>query len=196
MQKETYELFERKFLSKCFPEEKQFLKEIAEYRERHKKDADDNRDKYFDNNLLLISLLSGNKILKITVTFLATVVSAIGITRIIEVCLSISNIVVSKKLNLIMVVCIGFSILFIGIWSIFLLEKKRRELELRKYGETWVRHRMAISAYDAEILKYTYNLEHYKGKKDREQRELFMEKILGIESQDMDKFEKNMSRIQ
>lgn len=196
MQKETYELFKKKFLKDCLPEEKQFLKEIEAYREVHIQKAHENKEKYFNNNLLLISLLSGNKILKIVFSVLATALPTVGITKFIEICLEIFNIAVSNKISLIIGICVGIVILIICIYGFFLLEKKQKELPFRRYGETWVRHTIALSDYDEEILKYICNLECYKGKNDKKQRELFMEKILEIESRNVNRFEKVMSEIQ
>lgn len=196
MQKETYELFQKKFLKECSPEEQQFLREIEGYRNIHREKAKVNKKKYFNNNLLLISLLSGNKVLKIFLSILATSLPAVGITRIIEICLEVFNITVSNEMSLIIVVCIGFLILAICIYGLFVLEKIQKELPFRRYGETWVRHTVALANYEEEILKYTYNLEDYKGKNAKEQREIFMVKAIAIESKNMDKFEKNMKEIQ
>lgn len=196
MQKETYELFQKKFLKECSPEELQFLREIEGYRNIHTEKAKVNKKKYFNNNLLLISLLSGNKVLKIFLSILVTILPAVGITRIIEICLEVFNITVSNEMSLIIIVCIGFLTFAICIYALFVLEKIQKELPFRRYGETWVRHTVALADYEEEILKYTYNLEDYKGKNAKEQREIFMVKAIAIESKNMDKFEKNMKEIQ
>lgn len=196
MQKETYELFETKFLNECSLEEKQFLKEIASYRETHITKAKENKEKYFDNNLLLISLLSGNKIFKLICSILIATFPTIGITKLIKKCLEILSIAISTEMNFVIMICVGAVVLVACICILFLLEKKQKELPFRRYGETWIRHTIALSGYDAEMLKYMYNLDYYKEKEGVEQRKLFMEKILEIEMENMDKFEKNMSKIQ
>lgn len=195
MKEETYELFKKKFLNECTPEEEQFLKEIEAYRNIHVEKAKENKDKYFDNNLLLISLLSGNKILKIFLSALAASFPTVGITKVIEMCLGVLNITISREINLIIIVCVGTIILLICIYILFVLEKMQKELPFRRYGETWVRHTVALADYDEEILRYMCNIECYKGRDFKEQREIFMIKILAIESKNIDKFENNMNEI-
>ena len=196
MQKETYELFEKKFLKDCSAEEKIFLKEINAYRNVHEKKARENKEKYFNDNLILISLLSGNKILKIIFSILVTIVSAVGVTKIIEMCLEFSDIAVTNKISLVIFLCVGFIILGICIYFLFLLEKKQKELPFRRYGETWVRHTVALSEINEEILKYLCDLDCYKEKNNKKKKVIFMEKILEIESKNMDKFQSNMRKIE
>mgnify|MGYP003309192991 CR=1 FL=1 len=119
----------------------------------------------------------------------------IDTNEIIEICLGILNITVSREISLIIIVCVGTVILTMCIYGLFVLEKMQKELPFRRYGETWVRHTVALANYDEEILRYMCNLGCYKGVGFKEQREIFMVKILAIESKNIDKFEKNMDEI-
>lgn len=196
MEKEIYELFEKKFLDGCSLEERQFLKEIKSYIKKHDDKAKENKNKYFEENLILANLLSRKKIIKTFLSVMISLLAGVGLVESIEVVLENFNIIISDKISLLIVIFVGAVFLTACIFNIFTLERKQNELRFRRYGETWIRHTIALSDYNEEIMKYIYSLEYYKGKSNREQRELFMEKILEVESKNMDKFEKNMNEIQ
>ena len=189
------DLFSKKFTKDCTIEERHFLEIIKKWRKDHKDCAKKNKENYFKKNAVLISLLSGNKIISILAGIFGTITASVGITEILKKCLEILEIVNSTTdftVVVIIVMCIIFCGLIIFVYS---LTEKRKNLQLRKYGETWVRHTVALYNYEQEILKYTYALDYYSNENEKNQRKLFMEKILSIEEKNMFKFDENMKNL-
>ena len=73
--------------------------------------------------------------------------------------------------------------------------KIQKTLKFRRYGETWIRHRVVVGKYKREILKYLCNLEEYEGQEASKQKKIFMTNILKINAENIQKFETNMQNI-
>lgn len=193
MKNEVEKIFCDKFLNNCAPEEKYFLEQIKDYQNYHEQKATINKDKYFGNNKNMIKSQYIKNILKSVGAILTSIVSAVGTTAVLK---KISEILKVSLENQILAFIFIMAIVLVVIMIFYLdfPEKKRKELKLRRYGETWVRHSIAISKYEKEIMEYTYGLGDYNGKSEKIQRQIFMERILQLESENIKKFEKNMEK--
>lgn len=74
-------------------------------------------------------------------------------------------------------------------------QAKRMQLELRQYGETWVRHAAALFEYEQELLRFVYDLDHYDAVPPQFQPKLFQTQILQIRARNQARFESNMSDL-
>lgn len=189
-------LLDEKFIKGSTAEQKEFLEIIKGWRKSHIKSAHENKENYFQKNVILISLLSGNKIVNMFIAILGTVVASIGISEVIIKCLEFLKIVKEDTIFTGLVITLMF-IIYMGIvYFNYTLTEKQKELELKRYGETWVRHTVALYNYNQEILKYVYELDYYGDASEEEQRKVFMEKLLAIEAENMNKFDENMKNLQ
>ena len=65
-------------------------------------------------------------------------------------------------------------------------------INVRKYQETWVRHRHHKYKFDRELFRYTQGLKPYHCKENRKQ--VFIDNILKIWDGNSERFEKNMKK--
>lgn len=185
--------YKDKFLKDCPERECAFLNQIEKYRETHITKAKENKDNYFGKNKWIIKGISVKTTVGMIASVSLSIITAIGVrTFIKEKIPSIFN-NVSDKWDIILSGGVFFIIL-IGC-VMYLLTQMKKNLELHRYGETWIRHTIIASKYEKEITEYVYELNDYSGKQPFEQRTLFMQNILKIEDENMKLFENNMKNI-
>lgn len=94
------------------------------------------------------------------------------------------------------IVILGIMIV-LGIVGFIYIQALRyeREIAVREYGETWVRHEAMVYNLNREMLKYVGNLGEYYEKKESEKKKIFQENILLILDRNEEKFQENMKDI-
>lgn len=193
--KELFELLERKFVINKNPKEKEFLNEIERWINYHAEQANLHKKKYFSSNMKISKWKSieigGEKVGKL----INVGISIIGITVIVKVITNIWNTGIGETGKII----VSF-LLIVALASYFTVffskETKQREARLRQYGETWIRHIGTWWELKQELIMYLYELGKYTQKTESMQKQLFMERMVEIENADMKQFEKNMEDIQ
>lgn len=71
------------------------------------------------------------------------------------------------------------------------------DLNLRRYGETWVRHAATAGVYWEEIYLYVYNLTPYrKMMQEEDKKALFRERIMMIYEDNLTRFASNMRELE
>ena len=71
------------------------------------------------------------------------------------------------------------------------------EIELRKFGETWVRHEATVTNLENVMMQYVMELDEFSKDDIREnEKKLFMEKVGKVLMDNEEKFQKNMEKIE
>ncbi len=97
-------------------------------------------------------------------------------------------------IGIMLVASIIFCLLF-GSY-VYKIEKKRLNLGLRRYGNTWVRHSSAFAELKEELLRFVCQLPPYDGLDIAMQRINFKERIINIQRKNQEQFETNMKYIE
>ena len=95
-------------------------------------------------------------------------------------------------------IIVSFLILLSLAGSLYLTydaQAKRMQLELRQYGETWVRHSTALFEYEQELVQFVYDLDQYDAVPPHLQPKLFQSRVLQIRVRNQARFESNMSDL-
>lgn len=154
------------------------------------KEAQDNKQNYFDyqekasHYKAVKSMFEAIYNQKVVIT---TILGMFG-TYIIQV--------ISNSTAWEMIVILGIMII-LGIAGFIYIQALRyeREIAVREYGETWVRHEAMVYNINREMLKYIENLGEYCGEEESEKKKIFQENILSILDKNEEKFQENMKDI-
>lgn len=90
-------------------------------------------------------------------------------------------------------VSIGIGLVLVLLTS--RLQSKRSQLQLRRYGETWIRHSAALSEYDVALMRFVHQLEPYDSGSQEVRNKLFQAHILEIRERNQKQFEQNMKEL-
>lgn len=89
-----------------------------------------------------------------------------------------------------------FVVLLIAVRIIYNIESGINDLNLRHYGETWIRHSYTAGIYWGEIYLYIYDLPPYRKIMRQEDRKaLFRERIMMIYEDNYTRFASNMKDL-
>lgn len=152
------------------------------------KKRDKNQELYFQKNerIGLLQKIAGvfnedKSISLISVTnFIATItVGVIGVSLAQEMLKAIAAIIF-----------IAWMAVSIGLAT--LLEKRRRELLLYRYGQTWCRHSCTISYYHEEMIRFLSHISPYDKDDEIQQKKLFKERVMSIAHNNIEQFKHNM----
>ncbi len=198
MEQNKRKVLENKFLKNATIEEKYFLEKLNDWLDEHSKSREKNKKDYWSLNEKLIAWIATKSGLDKMIVFVLSLVSAImpfiGSILTLKI-LSILNFE-TEIWKFIIAGCVFLIVTFVVgiVWYKQMNLKKR--LQLRKYGETWIRHTVMEAVYEKEILSYICSVGEYENKTEQEQKKLFIKNILIIFQKNIDKFEENMKSME
>ena len=79
-----------------------------------------------------------------------------------------------------------------SVWITMRSEKKRRELLLKRYGETWVRHSCTVAYYEEEMVRFLCRIAPYDQSDDALRKKLFQERFMAVAHDNIERFRENM----
>jgi len=99
---------------------------------------------------------------------------------------------VSSVAAVIFTAAAGFFLAALSFYNL----SKRSHLRLRQYGETWIRHSVALSEYELTLMRFAYDLAPYDTGTPVAQNKLFQAEILDIRKRNQKQFETNMKKME
>lgn len=84
----------------------------------------------------------------------------------------------------------------VSVWITMRSEKKRRELLLKRYGETWVRHSCTVSYYEEEMVRFLCGIAPYDQSDNALRKKLFQERFMAIAHDNIERFRENMKHTE
>lgn len=83
-----------------------------------------------------------------------------------------------------------------SVWITMRSEKKRRELLLKRYGETWVRHSCTVAYYEEEMVRFLCRIAPYDQSDDALRKKLFQERFMAVAHDNIERFRENMKHTE
>lgn len=202
-----YSLFQRKFCdadNHRLYEKEIFYDLVMGELHAHEDSAEDNKNKYFAKNKELSEkavygsmhehLQKHMSELKKIFKFVMPIVILIATIIAGFFCIKQSELILFSGCAAILIVSLYVIVFYKSAYDEYKLKK---ELKLKKYGETWVRHRVTFESLNREIISYVYDLGEYgKLLEEETKRCYFQQRFLEISKENMDKFESNMKNLE
>ncbi|MDO4328521.1 MAG: hypothetical protein Q4C66_04195 [Lachnospiraceae bacterium] len=169
------------------------VKNWVTYNEQH---AKTNKENYFSCNQKLIqikAISTGADKAEEIMKKVLPVNGMAAITAIAAYCLAVFPTADQVKWGLTVVLAVLW-VAALAVAGFRHFETKR--LKLRRYGQTWVRHRITAEKYRQEIILFLYDVAVYRqAATSQEKEKLFMERILSIYEDNMNRFADNMKTL-
>ena len=83
-----------------------------------------------------------------------------------------------------------------SVWITMRSEKKRRELLLKRYGETWVRHSCTVAYYEEEMVRFLCRIAPYDQSDNALRKKLFQERFMAVAHDNIERFRENMKHTE
>lgn len=174
------------------PEEETFLKTVKNYIKASVHSRNKNKPAYFSGNQqagqnerVRTFLNQEKNNFFMMITYIVTGIFALfaGITS--------PQKIVSVIVSFLFVAWVLFS-----VWITMCSEKKRRELLLKRYGETWVRHSCTVAYYEEEMVRFLCRIAPYDQSDDALRKKLFQERFMAVAHDNIERFRENMKHTE
>lgn len=83
-----------------------------------------------------------------------------------------------------------------SVWITMRSEKKRRELLLKRYGETWGRHSCTVAYYEEEMVRFLCRIAPYDQSDNALRKKLFQERFMAVAHDNIERFRENMKHTE
>lgn len=177
--------------------DRDFFNCVKEWLTYSEQQAEKNKRKYFSDNQKLLqagAVSTGAGKAKEAAKKLLPVEGISAITAIAAYCLTIFPSADAMKW--------GITALLAVLWLTALVaggysHLGAKKLKLRRYGQTWVRHRVTAEKYRQEIIFFLHDLDCYgQAVSSREKERLFMERIMSVYADNINRFADNMKSLE
>ena len=107
-----------------------------------------------------------------------------------------AEIISTQKIVSVIVSFLFVAWVLFSVWITMRSEKKRRELLLKRYGETWVRHSCTVSYYEEEMVRFLCRISPYDQADKKQKKKLFQDRFMTVAHDNIERFRENMKHME